>query len=147
MEVAEFQNLLWDYTRKISENSNKAFGLLAEKYGLTILQVRILMALYHNGCYTIGNLAEDICVAGTNLSPMCKKLEKMDCLKRIRDQEDERIVKVTLTEKGNGIVLEIDKELNQKIMQYIDFEVEKALEEIIAGVHKLNDVLLKISQN
>jgi DNA-binding MarR family transcriptional regulator len=146
MQVAEFKDILWGYTRRITENSNKVFNFIAEKYGFTILQVRILMELHQNGSHTIGGLAEDIYVAGTNISAMCKKLENMGYLKRVRDQEDERVVQVGLSQKGKEVVLEIDRELQERINQLIADEPEQNLADIISGMQKLDELLHKISK-
>jgi len=144
MNISEFKNIIWDYTRKINENTNSIFNPICDKYGLTILQVRILMELYRYDFHTIGSLAEGICVAGTNISAMCKKLENMGLLKRVRDQNDERVVKVALTDKGNGIILELDRFLDEKISRNIGDEAEEFLEDIIIGLKKLNELLEKI---
>lgn len=147
MNVSEFKDIMWDYTRKINENINCAFSPVCEKYGLTMLQVRTLMELYKYEPHTIGSLAECICVAGTNISAMCKKLENMGLLQRVRDQYDERVVKVVLTEKGSNIVLEMDRLLNERISQNIPHEMEETLDDIIKGLQKLNDLLQKIASS
>ncbi len=145
MKVKEFKNMIWDYSRKINENSNKAFSPFCEKYGLTLLQVRILMELDQYESHTIGSLADCINVAGANISAMCKKLESKDLLTRVRDKDDERVVKVTLTEKGNYLVGEINETLNKVISEQIeDNNIEETFDEIINGLEKFNDLLLKI---
>ncbi|KPU45190.1 organic hydroperoxide resistance transcriptional regulator [Oxobacter pfennigii] len=144
MNISEFKNIIWDYTRKINENTNKIFSPLCEQYGLTMLQVRILMELYKYESHSIGSLAEGIYVAGANISSMCKKLEHMDLLKRVRNQQDERVVTVALTQKGNEIVSRMDKFLNEKILQNIDEKAEETFDDIISGIKKLNDLMQNI---
>jgi len=147
MDISEFKNILWDYTRKINENANSIFNPICEKYRLTVLQIRILMELYKYQSHTIGSLAEGIYAAETNISSMCKKLENMGLLKRIRSQDDERVVKVALTERGNEVVSEMDRLLNEKISKNIGEETEEILESIVQGLRKLNDLLQKIVPN
>ncbi|MFA6941640.1 MAG: MarR family transcriptional regulator [Clostridiaceae bacterium] len=144
MDVSEFKNIIWDYTRKISENGNCIFSPVCEEYGLTMMQVRILTELHQCGSHTIGSLANDTCMAGANISAMCKKLEKMEFLKRIRDQEDERVVKVALTDKGYEAVTEIDRTLNNKFSEQINDMDEETLNDIIRGLKKLNILMQKI---
>lgn len=145
MNVSKFKNMILDYTRKISENTNNAFSPICEQYGLTMLQVRILLQLHNYGSHTIGSLAEGISVAGANISAMCKKLENMGFLKRVRDQNDERVVKVALTEEGDGIIVKIDKDLNDKFLENLSDETEESFEDIILGLKKLNELLQRIS--
>lgn len=144
MDYALFKKLLWDYTRKIEENTSIAFNPICMRYGLTTLQVRVLVEVHKQESHTIGSLAQCINMAGTNISTMCKRLEKLELLERMRDPNDERVVKVDLTEKGRNIVIEIDKELNERILMLIKDEPEEELENIIEGLQKLNKLLLKI---
>ncbi|MDV3429588.1 MAG: MarR family winged helix-turn-helix transcriptional regulator [Bacillota bacterium] len=144
MVVSEFKNIVWNYARKISEITNCVFCPVFEEYGLTIVQVRILVELSQCGSHTIGSLANNTCMAGANISAMCKKLEKMELLKRIRDREDERIVKVALTDKGYQIVADLDRTLNNKFSEQIEDTDEETLNEIIIGLEKLNRLIEKI---
>lgn len=146
MNVSEFKNNILDYTRKITDNISNAFSPICEHYGLTMMQVRILMELHQSGSHTVGSLAGSIRMAGANISAMCKKLENKKLLERVRDQDDERVVKIDLTEKGKEIVLEIDKALNEKFSQQIRHETEESFDDIILGLEKLNALLQKISQ-
>jgi MarR family transcriptional regulator, organic hydroperoxide resistance regulator len=147
MKVPEFKNIVWDYTRKIDENMNITLNSMGNKYGLTTMQLRILMELFQKGSKTIGSLAEDICIAGANISTMCKKLEKLGFVERNRAKEDERIVRIKLTEIGRQTILEIDNYFNEKISQNMADEAEETFETIISGMGKLYSLLQKISRN
>lgn len=146
MEVAEFNNIVWDYTRKIAESMNSVFNPISENYGLTMMQTRILMELNQCESHTIGSLADRICVAGANISAMCKKLEGQGLLERIRNKEDERVVRVILTDLGEKTVLEINRTINNKISQQFIDETEETFDEIIIGLQKLNELLQRLSR-
>lgn len=146
MEVADFKNLVWDYTRKIAESMNCIFSPVGEKYGLTMMQLRILLELCQCGSHTVGSLADRTCIAGTNISAMCKKLEAEGLLERVRNRQDERVVLVALTRLGEDTVLEIDRLCNEKISQHLSNETEETFEDIVSGLQKLNDLLLKINK-
>jgi MarR family transcriptional regulator, organic hydroperoxide resistance regulator len=145
MQVAEFKNIVWDYTRKIAESMNCVFCPVSEKHGLTMMQTRILMELHQYDSHTIGSLGDSVCVAGANISAMCKKLEAQGLLERIRKREDERVVLVVLSKLGKETVLEIDKSFNDKISQHLMSEADETFEDIILGLQKLNDLLQRIS--
>jgi len=146
METAKFKKIVWCYTRKIAESMNSVISSISEKHGLTMMQTRILMELNQSETHTIGSLADSICVAGTNISAMCKKLEGQGMLERVRKKEDERVVRVILTRLGKETVLEIDREYNDKISQYFVNENEETFDDIILGLQKLNDILQRVSK-
>ncbi|KUO75273.1 MAG: hypothetical protein APF77_22425 [Clostridia bacterium BRH_c25] len=145
MEVTEFKNIVWDYTRKIAESMNCIFSPVSDNHGLTMMQTRILMELHQNGTHTIGSLADSTCVAGANVSAMCKKLEGQGLLERARNREDERVVRVVLTKLGKETVTEIDRLCNDKIKQHLINEKEETFEDIILGLQKLNELLQRIN--
>lgn len=147
MEVAEFKNIVWDYTRKIEESMNSTISPISENHGLTKMQTRILMELHQYKSHTIGSLADSICAAGANISAMCKKLEGQGLVERVRNREDERVVRVVLTQQGNETILEIDKLFNEKISMHLINETEETFEDIILGLQKLNGLLQKISND
>lgn len=147
MNVSEFKDIMLDYTRKISESMNNTFCPVCEQNGLTMMQVRILTDLYKNGSHTIGSLADSIGAAGANISAMCKKLEGRGLLERERDQYDERVVKVALTQEGRGIIFKIDTCLNEKFFNHMKNESEETLDEIISGLEKLCALLERISKD
>jgi DNA-binding MarR family transcriptional regulator len=146
MELDHFKNLIWDYTRKIAEGSNCAFSPLAEKHGLTMMQVRILMGLKEYEYHTVGSLSEGIGVAGANISAMCKKLETLGLIERIRNQADERVVKIVLTKQGQDIVLDINNNLMERISRCFENESEETLQGIITGLQMLNNLFHKMCE-
>lgn len=144
MNITDFKYAILEYTRKINENTNKFLNPIFAEHGLTMLQGRILMELYLFGRHTIGNLAESVNAAGTNVSSMCKKLEEMGYLDRVRDRNDERIVQVDLTEKGREILKKINEKLNELISNAFSKEDEETYNEIVRGLEKLNKILERI---
>lgn len=144
MDVAEFKNIVWDYSRKIEESINFLFSPISEKFGLTMMQTRILMQLNQYDSHTIGSLASSTCIAGTNISAMCKKLEAQGLLERVRNREDERVVRVALTKLGKETALEIDRMCNDMISRHLMNEPEGTFEDIISGLKMLNELLERI---
>jgi DNA-binding MarR family transcriptional regulator len=147
MEVTEFKNIVFDYTRKINESLNCAFSPAIGNRGLTMMQTRILMELHRCDSHTIGSLADSICAAGANISAMCKKLEGQGFIERIRNRKDERVVGVVLTRLGKETVLEIEELFNERISKCLKYESEETFEDIIQGMQKLNELLTRIINN
>lgn len=140
MDVGEFKSILWDYSREITEHTNILVNSVCEENGLTMLQIRILVEIKKSSSQTIGSLASRLNMAGANISTMCKKLEGKGFLERVRDQGDERVVKVVLSGKGNKAVEEVDHILVSRITAALQ-EEEEVLADIINGLKKLHDLL------
>lgn len=146
MKICDFRHSILDYSRKFTENISNIFDPICERCGLTMMQLKILMELHKYGSHTVGSLADNLKAAGANISPMCKKLENKKLLERVRDQNDERVVKVCLTKEGKEIILEIEKELNERFSKQIENETEETFRDIILGLEKLNTLLQKIGE-
>jgi MarR family transcriptional regulator, organic hydroperoxide resistance regulator len=144
MDVIDFKNILWSYTRQINERTSNLISTLCDHHGITTLQGRILLEIEQHGSHTIGTLATRLHIAGTNISTMCKKLEGKGLLARVRDEGDERVVKVALSDKGKSVVEEINQELIEKISNAIQGETDQSLHDIINGLKKLNNLLEKM---
>lgn len=144
MDANLFKNILWSYTRQINERTSNLIITLCDHHGITTLQGRILIEIEQHGSHTIGSLASRLHIAGTNISTMCKKLEGIGLIIRVRDEEDERVVKVALSEKGKTVVDEVNQELIEKISNSIQGETDQTLHEIINGLKKLNTLLEKM---
>lgn len=144
METDEFKKLIWGYTKKIADSTDLAFNSIGARYGITMMQLRLLMELQSSERHTVGSLAGGICIAGANISSMCKKLEQQGFLQKKRDARDERVVLLKLTEKGEKTIVEIDGYLNERIARYMEEQDEAAFTMIIDGMEKLNSLLQSI---
>lgn len=144
LEYQEFKQILFDFTRQIGENTNAYFNAVGTRYQLTMIQIRILMELYHNGSHTMGSLAESVHMADANISAMCKKMEKRGIVIRRRDADDERIVRIELSDSGNLIMKEINRSIDLSIARALATESEESQETIVQGLIKFNHLLEKI---
>ena len=74
--------------------------------GLTYTQYLVFLVLWEKDGITVGEICEKLILDNGTLSPLLKKMEKDGFLKKARSKEDDRVVIVSLTEKG--------KEMQQK---------------------------------
>jgi MarR family transcriptional regulator, organic hydroperoxide resistance regulator len=68
---------------------------------ITPEQYWLLRLLRRNGALSISELAEALGVTGSSVTTACKRLEKAGLVKRERQQDDERMVRVMLTSQGH----------------------------------------------
>ena len=77
-------------------------GLLAP-LGVTYPQYLVLLVLWETGRIGVGALAERLALDTGTVSPLLKRMEQRNLLRRTRSRSDERSVEVTLTAKGKSL--------------------------------------------
>ncbi len=77
-----------------------AYTPILKPLGLTYTQYIALLALWETGTATVGELCRRLYLDCGTLTPLLKKLEESGWITRSRNREDERVVTVTLTERG-----------------------------------------------
>ena len=68
--------------------------------GLTYTQYLVFLVLWEKDGITVGEICEKLILDNGTLSPLLKKMEKDGFLKKARSKEDDRVVIISLTEKG-----------------------------------------------
>ncbi len=71
--------------------------------GLTYTQYIVFMVLWEKDSVTVGQLGNILHLDNGTLTPLLKNLEKEGYIKRKRSKEDERVMTITITEKGNAL--------------------------------------------
>jgi DNA-binding MarR family transcriptional regulator len=81
----------------------RVYQPLLAPLGLTYPQFLVLMVLWAGDDRTVGDLGRALGLESNTLTPLLKRMESQDLLARARDYNDERQVRVTLTDKGRGL--------------------------------------------
>ncbi len=76
---------------------------LLDQIGLTYPQYITLMALWEQDGQTVNQLADKLRLDNGTLTPLLKRLETKELLTRNRSKEDERVVKISLTDQGKSL--------------------------------------------
>lgn len=74
-----------------------------KEYGLTYTGYIVLMAIEDDEKLNIKKLGERVFLDSGTLTPLLKKLEKKNYVIRTREEQDERNLQISLTERGKGI--------------------------------------------
>lgn len=78
----------------------KRYRPLLETLEVTYPQYLVLLVLWEEKAITVKELGETLHLDSGTLTPMLKRMESNGLVKRTRLKSDERVVSVTLTEKG-----------------------------------------------
>ena len=74
-----------------------------KELGLTYTQYIVFLVLWEKDGIPVGEIGEKLYLDNGTLTPLLKKLEAAGYLTRSRDKADERVVIVSLTDKGRAL--------------------------------------------
>ncbi|THK38415.1 MarR family transcriptional regulator [Ensifer sp. MPMI2T] len=81
----------------------RVYKPLLDELDLTYPQYLVMVVLWEKDDQTVGSLGERLFLESSTLTPMLKRLEGMGYISRVRDQADERQVRVKLTDSGRAL--------------------------------------------
>lgn len=82
---------------------NRVYKPLLDALKLTYPQYLVMIALWAQDNQTVGEIGQKLFLESSTLTPLLKRLEALGYLTRKRDPEDERQVRLTLTDKGSAL--------------------------------------------
>lgn len=87
----------------MSHAFGRAYRQLLEPLELTYPQYVVLLVLWEQDGLTVKEIGEKLFLDSGTLTPLLKRLESMGHLRRMRDKEDERQVRIMLTDAGHHL--------------------------------------------
>ena len=86
-----------------SRATTDAYRPLLEKLGLTYPQYLVMIVLWEHETCSVKDIGQMLHLDSGTLSPLLKRLESADFIKRQRRANDERVVDITLTDEGRAL--------------------------------------------
>lgn len=132
---------------KLQPKIARAWG---ERYfvrDITRPQARILMLIDDNGPLSVSEIATALDMADSNASNICSRLEKAGYVVRMRQEDDQRVVKIELTAEAAPIIEESEEKASKFYKEVSALITEKDVEEILTGLAKLNVLIDVIIEN
>lgn len=120
----------------------RAYKPILDELGLTYTQYIAIIALWEEDNQTVSSLGEKLFLESNTLTPILKKLEGMGYLRRQRDPEDERQVRVNLTDEGRQLR---ERGLSKNLIEASGLSAEE-FPKMQKAVVTLRDHLLKAAQ-
>jgi len=100
---------------------------LLRPLGLTYTQYIVFLVLWEKDGVSVSEIGERLMLDNGTLSPLLKKMESAGYIERRRSRGDDRVVLITLTEKGRALQ-ERAKDVPLRAAGCIDLPPEKARE-------------------
>ena len=95
-----------------------------EPMGLTHPQYLVMLALWQHGPLSVKDLSRLLQLDPGTLSPLIKRLESADLLRRNRNPQDERALAIALTDKGRALRAEAAR-IPAGIVERLGMDVEE----------------------
>jgi DNA-binding MarR family transcriptional regulator len=122
---------------------NRVYKPLLDRLGLTYPQYLVMLVLWEQDDVPLRDIGEKLFLDSGTLTPLLKRLEAANLVRRTRSTEDERQVLIALTPQGHALK-EKARSLPQSILAASDCSVPELVamkNEIVALRDRLNAVV------
>jgi MarR family transcriptional regulator, organic hydroperoxide resistance regulator len=82
---------------------NRVYKPLLKRFGLTYPQYLVMLVLWERDDLPVKDIGERLFLDSGTLTPLLKRLEAAELIKRTRGTEDERQVLIALTSRGQAL--------------------------------------------
>lgn len=113
---------------------------ILSNYTITPPQFVALQWLHEFGDMTIGDLSTKMYLAFSTTTDLVDRMEKNDLVKRVRDDQDRRVVRIHLLSEGERIIQEVIEKRQDYLRDLLqDFETDEAVEllQLLQKLHLL----------
>ena len=145
MDVKEFRDELLTSFLVVQSYLEDSLNPVCRECGLTLQQFRILIELDRHPGRKTGDLSDTVGIQRGNIASICKKMEQNGWVERRRSQEDERIVMVSLTDKGRDAKKTVENMMTDRVRAVLERESEETFDNIRAGLASLCKVMERIN--
>ena len=130
---------LWTAVTRILKRTRHVGGRLAEEYDLTQPQVFALWQLKEHGPITMGELSELLAVTHGVATRMVDRLLEKGLVERRGDEDDRRVVLVSVTDLGNDVNAEVIADAMTIIRSVFKDVPRRDREEYLALLHRIEN--------
>ncbi|MBB6452028.1 DNA-binding MarR family transcriptional regulator [Salirhabdus euzebyi] len=93
---------------------------ILNNYPITTPQFIALQWLLEEGDLTIGELSKKLYLAFSTTTDLVDRLEKNELVKRVRDPDDRRVVRIHLQKKGKEIIDEVIEKRQEYLLDVLE---------------------------
>ncbi|WP_186377192.1 MarR family winged helix-turn-helix transcriptional regulator [Curtobacterium pusillum] len=120
--------------------TTQAYRTMLEPWGLTYPQYLVLVTLWVEGDQTVSGLGDHLQLDSGTLSPLLRRMEQSGLVRRERRSTDERIVTVTIGERGRALRPEL-AHIPARIAAGTGLPDERSAAELIATLQRLTETM------
>lgn len=140
-EAIKLENQLCFSLYAASREVIKLYKPLLDKFNLTYTQYIVMLVLWEQSKISVKDIGQKLFLDSGTLTPVIKKLESMKLIIKYRNKDDDRIVIVELTEKGDALKNEI-----LQVPEAIFCKIGGNIEDLILLKKSLDKLLKEMNQ-
>lgn len=123
----------------ISKEIIRRYRPFLEPLGLTYTGYITMLVLWETDDVSVKTLSDTLYLDSGTLTPLLKKLEKKGYLTRKRDRDDERVVRVHLTDEGRALKKKADSVPYDLTRSFLPEDIDP--EELQEHIRALDEVM------
>ncbi len=112
---------------------------IASTHQLTVHQLLVLIGIQNCQVMTVGDVTKELMILQANASALCKRMEEQGYVRRIRNEQDERVVNVVLDHKGHAILQEVVADISERYHKHVLTSIDISL--IYRGFQEWNRMI------
>ena len=115
--------------KHMQKHIKQVFHAIYKEESLPQAHAFLMFQLYQCNSLKVTDISEEFCITAGAVTGMTDKLVVQGYVKRIRSEEDRRIVYVVLTDEGREKIMNIRKKLKQRMTEiFADVPQERVIE-------------------
>lgn len=138
--MEQAKKLLRSYLR-VTQHMSKQFRVYFGQLELTFPQALVLTVLGEEGTMPISRLAQYTGSANSTVSGIVDRLERMKLVKRVRSEDDRRVIYVELTKEYRAMQRKMEPSVSAYLSKLLKQLPGEELSEICAALNKLDAAL------
>lgn len=124
-DLLQLEKFLCFSVYSASHAFNRIYKPLLDVLGLTYPQYLVMVALWQEDDQSVRSIGEKMYLESSTLTPLLKRLEANGLVTRKRDPNDERSVRISLTEQGEELRIKA-REVPPCVLEATGLDIETA---------------------
>lgn len=116
---------------------------ILSNYSITPPQFVALQWLFEHGDMTIGDLSNKMYLAFSTTTDLVDRMENNKLVKRVRDEQDRRVVRIHLLDEGERIIEEVIDKRRKYLGSVLDDFSEEEITEFLGLMARLHEEMIK----
>jgi DNA-binding MarR family transcriptional regulator len=142
MRMLEVKNLFAGISTEMVKSSVGIMG-----FAVNMSQLKAMTAFSEDSLLSMGELCKMANIKMPSMTEVVDRFEKEGILERIRNNEDRRVVKVKMTEKGKKMHKEVLKRRADELTKMFGVLTTEDRTKLVDSLKNVSEILIKVTEN